>query len=202
MSKKKEGNDDGRIVAIKALTHPMRVHLLLRIAEADSGMLSPTEYSNQEEATLNVVAYHMRVLEKYGAVRLSDTKQRRGATEHFYSLLWDSPIVQALLSSKVVPPGDSNESGGGHIGQILGGQTAPGTIANLFSLTVDKRGMGELQEVLETAVPSELSKIREAVKRRAGNSSKHGLTELHVGVAAFGWNPRPEETGGRGSAED
>jgi hypothetical protein len=33
---------------------------------------------------LNLVAYHVRVLEKYDCIELVDTKQRRGATEHFY----------------------------------------------------------------------------------------------------------------------
>lgn len=193
---------DYGVVAIKALTHPMRVHLLLRIAEADSGMLSPSEYSRQEEASLNVVSYHLSVLEKYGAVSLADTKQRRGATEHFYSLVPDSPIVQALLTSKMVPPGDDGSAVGGHIGQILGGETAPGTFAKIFPLTVDKRGVRELQEFLETAVPSALKSIREEVKRRVGSSPKDDLTELHVGVAAFGWNPGPAEAGDQSKSKD
>ncbi|HEY1852950.1 MAG TPA: hypothetical protein VGG40_00055 [Solirubrobacterales bacterium] len=33
---------------------------------------------------MNLVAYHVRVLEKYDCIELVDTKQRRGATEHFY----------------------------------------------------------------------------------------------------------------------
>jgi hypothetical protein len=33
---------------------------------------------------LSDAAYHVRVLERHGCIELVDTKQRRGATEHFY----------------------------------------------------------------------------------------------------------------------
>src|SRR5947199_4163731 len=36
------------------------------------------------DESLNLVAYHVRVLEKYDCIELVNTKQRRGATEHFY----------------------------------------------------------------------------------------------------------------------
>src|SRR5690348_4935969 len=40
--------------------------------------------AQQLDESLNLVAYHVRVLEKYDCIELVDTKQRRGATEHFY----------------------------------------------------------------------------------------------------------------------
>jgi hypothetical protein len=40
--------------------------------------------AQQLDESLNLVAYHVRVLEKYDCIKLVDTKQRRGATEHFY----------------------------------------------------------------------------------------------------------------------
>jgi hypothetical protein len=40
--------------------------------------------AQQLDQSLNLVAYHVRVLEKYDCIELVDTKQRRGATEHFY----------------------------------------------------------------------------------------------------------------------
>jgi hypothetical protein len=45
---------------------------------------SPNMLANQLDQSLNLVAYHVRVLEKYDCIELVDTKQRRGATEHFY----------------------------------------------------------------------------------------------------------------------
>ncbi len=45
---------------------------------------SPTGIAGELEAALGDVAYHTRALDRYGALELVDTAQRRGATEHFY----------------------------------------------------------------------------------------------------------------------
>jgi hypothetical protein len=38
-----------------------------------------------QNVSLNLIAYHVRVLDKYGAVQLVDTETRRGATKHIYA---------------------------------------------------------------------------------------------------------------------
>ena len=76
--KKKEGVE--QIVA-KAFAHPLRVQILIILNEKTA---SPNMLSQQLDQSLNLVAYHVRVLEKYDCIELVDTKQRRGATEHFY----------------------------------------------------------------------------------------------------------------------
>lgn len=75
---KKEGVE--QIVA-KAFAHPLRVQILIILNEK---VASPNMLANQLNQSLNLVAYHVRVLEKYDCIELVDTKQRRGATEHFY----------------------------------------------------------------------------------------------------------------------
>lgn len=75
---KKEGVE--QIVA-KAFAHPLRVQILIILNEK---VASPNMLAQQLEQSLNLVAYHVRVLEKYDCIELVDTKQRRGATEHFY----------------------------------------------------------------------------------------------------------------------
>jgi DNA-binding transcriptional ArsR family regulator len=75
---KKEGVE--QIVA-KAFAHPLRVQILIILNEK---VASPNMLSQQLDQSLNLVAYHVRVLEKYDCIELVDTKQRRGATEHFY----------------------------------------------------------------------------------------------------------------------
>lgn len=75
---KKEGVE--QIVA-KAFAHPLRVQILIILNEK---VASPNMLAQQLEQSLNLVAYHVRVLEKYECIELVDTKQRRGATEHFY----------------------------------------------------------------------------------------------------------------------
>lgn len=75
---KKEGVE--QLVA-KAFAHPLRVQILIILNEK---VASPNMLAQQLDQSLNLVAYHVRVLEKYDCIELVDTKQRRGATEHFY----------------------------------------------------------------------------------------------------------------------
>lgn len=77
-TKKKDGVE--QIVA-KAFAHPLRVQILIILNER---VASPNLLAQELEQSLNLVAYHVRVLEKYDCIELVDTKQRRGATEHFY----------------------------------------------------------------------------------------------------------------------
>jgi predicted ArsR family transcriptional regulator len=79
---KTKNNKEGveQIVA-KAFAHPLRVQILIILNEK---VASPNMLAQQLEQSLNLVAYHVRVLEKYECIELVDTKQRRGATEHFY----------------------------------------------------------------------------------------------------------------------
>jgi predicted ArsR family transcriptional regulator len=77
-TKKKDGVE--QIVA-KAFAHPLRVQILIILNER---IASPNLLAQELDQSLNLVAYHVRVLEKYDCIELVDTKQRRGATEHFY----------------------------------------------------------------------------------------------------------------------
>jgi DNA-binding transcriptional ArsR family regulator len=71
--------DDPRYV--KALAHPLRIRILALLADRSA---SPVQLSAQLDATLGTVAYHVRTLHNLGLVELVDTRQRRGATEHYY----------------------------------------------------------------------------------------------------------------------
>ncbi|HEU5252968.1 MAG TPA: hypothetical protein VFU16_06560 [Solirubrobacterales bacterium] len=75
---KKEGVEQ---VVAKAFAHPLRVQILIILNEK---IASPNMLAQHLDQSLNLVAYHVRVLEKYDCIELVDTKQRRGATEHFY----------------------------------------------------------------------------------------------------------------------
>jgi predicted ArsR family transcriptional regulator len=77
-TRKKDGVE--QIVA-KAFAHPLRVQILIILNER---VASPNLLAQELGQSLNLVAYHVRVLEKYDCIELVDTKQRRGATEHFY----------------------------------------------------------------------------------------------------------------------
>ncbi|MEX2106438.1 MAG: winged helix-turn-helix domain-containing protein [Solirubrobacterales bacterium] len=80
MPKTKKKDAVEQIVA-KAFAHPLRVQILIILNER---VASPNLLAQELGQSLNLVAYHVRVLEKYDCIELVDTKQRRGATEHFY----------------------------------------------------------------------------------------------------------------------
>jgi hypothetical protein len=68
-------------IVAKAFAHPLRVQILVILSQR---VASPNLLAQELDQSLNLVAYHVRVLEKYNCIELVDTKQRRGATEHFY----------------------------------------------------------------------------------------------------------------------
>jgi Helix-turn-helix domain len=80
MARSKQKDDVEQVVA-KAFAHPLRVQILIILNER---VASPNLLAQELDQSLNLVAYHVRVLEKYDCIELVDTKQRRGATEHFY----------------------------------------------------------------------------------------------------------------------
>lgn len=71
--------NDPRIV--KGLAHPLRIHILGVLQERTA---SPSEIAAQCEASLGTVSYHVRYLERIGLIKLTETKPRRGAVEHYY----------------------------------------------------------------------------------------------------------------------
>jgi len=80
-TKNKRQQDGVEQLVAKAFAHPLRVQILIILNER---VASPNLLAQELDQSLNLVAYHVRVLEKYDCIELVDTKQRRGATEHFY----------------------------------------------------------------------------------------------------------------------
>jgi DNA-binding transcriptional ArsR family regulator len=75
------GEPDQQQRIIKALAHPLRAQILIRLGEA---VLSPNQLAQELDASLGVVSYHVRVLLASDCVELVDTRPVRGAIEHFY----------------------------------------------------------------------------------------------------------------------
>lgn len=66
---------------VRALAHPLRVRILEVLTER---VASPNGISEQLGTGLTDVAYHTRALDRFGCLDLVGTRQKRGATEHFY----------------------------------------------------------------------------------------------------------------------
>jgi DNA-binding transcriptional ArsR family regulator len=68
----------------KALSHPMRTHILAILNER---VASPNEIAEMIDERLPNVSYHVRALQELGCIELVRTAQRRGAIEHYYRAL-------------------------------------------------------------------------------------------------------------------
>jgi DNA-binding transcriptional ArsR family regulator len=79
MAKQTAGPVDPRLA--KALSHPMRTHILAILNER---VASPNEIAEMIGERLPNVSYHVRALLELDCIELVSTAQRRGAIEHYY----------------------------------------------------------------------------------------------------------------------
>ena len=68
----------------RANTHPLRVSILEVLSLDDGRTLSPKELSQELQAPLSTVNYHVTELRESNLVKIVDEEQVRGAIEHFY----------------------------------------------------------------------------------------------------------------------
>ena len=68
----------------RANTHPLRVSILEVLSLDDGRTLSPKELSQELQAPLSTVNYHVTELRNSDLVKVVDEQQVRGAIEHFY----------------------------------------------------------------------------------------------------------------------
>lgn len=181
-TKKKDGVE--QIVA-KAFAHPLRVQILIILNER---VASPNLLAQELDQSLNLVAYHVRVLEKYDCIELVDTKQRRGATEHFYratrrQFLTDTEwarmpevlrpgIASAVLKSvfqdveEAVSAGTMEEVEDIHLSRT--------------PMVVDQRGWSDVADVLNETLNRLLEIQAEASARIAEGDEAGILSKVHM----------------------
>jgi hypothetical protein len=181
-TKKKDGVE--QIVA-KAFAHPLRVQILIILNER---VASPNLLSQELDQSLNLVAYHVRVLEKYDCIELVDTKQRRGATEHFYratrrQFLSDSEwarmpeslrpgLAGAMLKSVFDDIEDASKAGSLDEVEDLHLSRTP--------MVVDKQGWDDVSAVLKTTLERVLEIQAEASARIAAGDEPGILSKVHL----------------------
>jgi DNA-binding transcriptional ArsR family regulator len=90
VTKQAAGIVDRRLA--KALSHPLRAHVLSILAER---VASPNQIANELEEPLGNVSYHVKALADVGCIELVRTEPRRGAIEHFYRA-----VVRPFFSDK------------------------------------------------------------------------------------------------------
>ncbi|MGN6201381.1 MAG: ArsR/SmtB family transcription factor [Solirubrobacterales bacterium] len=185
MPKTKNKKDGVEQIVAKAFAHPLRVQILIILNEK---IASPNMLAQQLDESLNLVAYHVRVLEKYDCIELVDTKQRRGATEHFYratrrQLLTDDQWAQMPASLR---PGMATAVLKSIFEDIEAASKA-GTLEEVddihitrLPMVLDKAGWDEVATLLKGTY-DQLMEIQTAATARVADSSEDGmLAKVHL----------------------
>jgi DNA-binding transcriptional ArsR family regulator len=181
-NKKKEGVE--QIVA-KAFAHPLRVQILIILNEK---VASPNMLAQQLDQSLNLVAYHVRVLEKYDCIELVDTKQRRGATEHFYratrrQFLSDDEWSRMPASLRPGMAGAVLKS----VFEDIEAASKSGTLDEVEDIhlsrtpmVLDNQGWGDVSKALKESLDRLLEIQTEASKRIAESGETGVLAKVHM----------------------
>lgn len=202
-TKKKDGVE--QIVA-KAFAHPLRVQILIILNER---VASPNLLAQELEQSLNLVAYHVRVLEKYDCIELVDTKQRRGATEHFYratrrQFLTDSEWSRMPDSLRPGLSGAMLKAAFDDVEEAINGNTFDELDDRHLSRTpmvVDKKGWDDASSLLAETLDRLLAIQAEASERLAA-SDETGLLSKVVLLHFKSPDPKGEaKSDSTGSAE-
>jgi hypothetical protein len=181
-TKTKDGVE--QIVA-KAFAHPLRVQILIILNER---VASPNLLAQELDQSLNLVAYHVRVLEKYDCIELVDTKQRRGATEHFYRATRRQFLTDAEWSRlpQVLRPGLSGAMLKAAFDDIEEAVTA-GTFDELEDrhlsrtpMVVDKQGWDQTVTLLNDTLDRVLEIQAESSARLAESSGTGMATKVDL----------------------
>jgi hypothetical protein len=184
LPKTKKKDSVEQIVA-KAFAHPLRVQILIILNER---VASPNLLSQELDQSLNLVAYHVRVLEKYDCIELVDTKQRRGATEHFYratrrQFLTDSEWARMPESLRPGLSGAMLKSFFDDIDEAV----VAGTFDELEDrhlsrtpMVVDKQGWGDVAGLLSETLDRVLEIQAESSERLANSSGEGMLSKVQI----------------------
>ena len=185
MPKTKKKKDGVEQIVAKAFAHPLRVQILIILNER---VASPNLLSQELDQSLNLVAYHVRVLEKYDCIELVDTKQRRGATEHFYratrrQFLTDSELARLPKSLRPGLAGAMLKS----VFDDIEEASQSGTLEEVDDLhlsrtpmVVDKQGWSEVSGLLKETLDRVLEIQAESSARIASGEETGILSKVHM----------------------
>jgi predicted ArsR family transcriptional regulator len=169
----------------KAFAHPLRVQILTILNER---VASPNNLAKELGESLNLVAYHVRVLEKFECVELVKTKQRRGATEHFYRATrrqfftdreWEEmpgalrPGISAAVLKMVFE--DVREAVTNETFDELSDRHLTRT-----PMVVDTKGWGDVASLLAETMDRLLEIQAEASERLAGSDEEGMLSKVEI----------------------
>jgi DNA-binding transcriptional ArsR family regulator len=167
---------------VRAIAHPLRIRILAILDETTASPVMLAAVLNQP---LGIVAYHVRVLFDLGLLELASTKQRRGATEHYYRTIghprftdeaWadlDTVSKQRVLTAVLNKAHDYATRAA-----AAGGFDAPDAHFTATPLKLDKDGWTELAAATKTWLETTARLEHEAAERLA----KAPHSEIAAGI--------------------
>jgi DNA-binding transcriptional ArsR family regulator len=141
----------------------------------DERVASPRQLSDELDAPLQNVSYHVRELAKLNLIKLVRTSQRRGAIEHHYKAIAAPHVSDAAWSE--LPPVVRHRMTAAGLSEIFkqvndaaagGGFTADDSHLSRTQLVLDDKGREALTKEL-AAMVGRVDKIHEQARKRLGN---------------------------------
>lgn len=176
--------NDPRLV--KAMAHPLRVQIL---SVLEQRVASPRELSDELDAPLGNVSYHVRTLSGLGLIKLVKKTPRRGAIEHYYEArgravvtdkAWgDVPdiVKSALVGATLTSISeDVNAAAGG------GGFDRDDMHLTTSRVVVDEQGWSDLAKLLADTWKS-IEKIQRDAGRRLRDDDHNGA--INAGLVSM-----------------
>jgi DNA-binding transcriptional ArsR family regulator len=167
---------------VRAISHPVRIRLLALLEEEAA---SPVVLAQKLDQPLGNIAYHVRVLYDLGLLELVSTRQRRGATEHYYRAKvhprFTDQAWAALdpVAKQRVLTGVLNESFEyAARSAAAGGFDATDAHFTRTPLTLDAAGWNKLAKATKRWLEEAARIERESTKR----TTKHPDTAINAGL--------------------
>jgi DNA-binding transcriptional ArsR family regulator len=147
---------------MKALSHPLRWRILEHLA---AGPASPSMIATELDEPLGNVSYHVKILLRYKAIELVETRPVRGALEHVYRAI-ERPQARLIETARAAGADDARS----HVGWT--------------TLDLDQQAYDELSEVLkqtlERAKELHTESATRAAKGSGGDRGEMHETELAI----------------------
>ncbi|HZK15778.1 MAG TPA: hypothetical protein VFC52_04255 [Solirubrobacterales bacterium] len=180
-----------------ALAHPLRGHILVTAAEL--GEVSPAHVGAELEIPVYSTSYHFKRLRLGRLVNQVRTQQRRGFTEHFYSLT--EPLFHFDDEEWERIPKQFRDAFSGELTVTVlrelraafeaGTLSAEDTHFSRVWIRTDERAREELREVDRVALDRKLEIKRRCEKRLAGTEPTAGVQMTFL-TASFESAPAPD----------
>lgn len=167
---------------VKALSHPLRYKLLVRLNAGDA---SPVEMARELGVPVGRVSHHVRTLARVGAIELVRTRQRRGAVEHFYRAVVPAWFTDSDWAG--LPPSARAAIGAGNLEHALKDVVAAAASGFRHSAShlsyvpfeLDEQAMHELSDLLNETLERAYAIEAASARRAAGTALSTELVLMH-----------------------